>query len=320
MKKISVLVACYNEVDNVDAMAKAITDVMTRELPQYDREIVFIDNYSTDGTREHLEAICAADKHIKAIFNAANFGQLASPVYGIRQTTGDCTIGMACDFQDPPEMIPQFVHEWEAGHRIVLAQKTKSEENPFIYFLRSCYYKMIRKMSSAKMIDNCTGFGLYDKSFVDILRQIDDPRPWIRGIVGEYGSGFNLLTIPFDQPLRAKGHSSNNFYTLYDFAMLSFTTYTKVGLRIATFIGFIAGFVSLGVALWLFIMKLRHWDSYPLGYATQVILMCLFASIQLFFIGVLGEYVMNINTRVIDRPLVVEERRINFDDDKHGAL
>lgn len=313
MKTISVLIPCYNEVGNVDGIAKAVTDVMAKELPQYGREIVFIDNCSVDGTRERLEEICANDKHIKAIFNAANFGQLCSPFYGLRQTTGDCTILFCCDFQDPPEMIPQLVHEWEAGHRVVVCQKTKSEESPFMYFVRSCYYRLIRRMSSAKMIDQFTGFGLYDKTFIELLRNIDDPIPWLRGIVGEYGAGFNMSIVKYNQQLRRSGKSKNNFYTLYDLSMLSITSYTRVALRLATFIGFGMGVISTIAAVVFLILKLIFWDGYMPGFATLIILMCMFNAVQLFFIGFLGEYVMNINTRVINRPLVVEERRINFD-------
>lgn len=316
MKKISIMIPCYNEVENVDLIEMAVTNVLQEALPQYDYEILFIDNCSTDGTRDKLEAICARDKKVKAIFNVTNFGQFNSPFYGMCQTTGDCTIVMCCDFQDPVEMIPTLVSEWEKGHKVVSCIKTSSKESGVLYFLRSCYYKLIKGMSSVQMIEHFTGFGLYDKTFIALLRQLDDPIPFIRGIVAEYGAGFNMVEVEYEQPKRRAGKTHNNFYSLYDAAMLSFTSYTKVGLRLATWIGFIMGTLSLIVAAIYFIMKLCHWDIFPAGQAPIIIGIFLLGSMQLFFIGFLGEYIMNINTRVIHRPVVVEEKRINFDTDE----
>ncbi len=310
-KKISILIPCYNEVENVGPMSEAVVGIMTGDLPEYDYELVFIDNCSEDGTREKLEEICAGNPKVKAILNVTNFGQFNSPFYGMCQTTGDCTISMCCDFQDPPELIPQFVREWEKGYKIVSAIKSKSKENRFIYFLRTCYYKMIRNMSTVKMIENFTGTGLYDKDFINLLRQLDDPIPFLRGIVAEYN--FKRKEIHYEQAKRRAGKTSNNCYSLYDAAMLSITSYTKVGLRLATFFGFFASVASMIVALYYLIMKLTHWYSFTAGYAPMVIGVFLIGSIQLFFIGLMGEYILNINTRVMHRPLVVEERRINFD-------
>lgn len=311
MKKISVLIPCYNEVENVVPMSEAVTGILEGELSQYDYELVFIDNCSTDGTRDKLEEICAKNKKIKAIFNVTNFGQFNSPFYGMCQTTGDCTISMCCDFQDPVEMIPQFVKEWEDGYKIVSAIKTSSKENPFIRFLRTIYYKMIRNMSDVKMIEHFTGFGLYDKTFIELLRQLDDPMPFLRGIVAEYG--FRRKEIEYQQAKRRAGKTKNNFYTLYDAAMLSITSYTKVGLRLATILGFISSGVSLLIALVYLILKLVNWYNFQAGYAPMIIGVYVLGSLQLFFIGLLGEYILNINSRVIHRPLVVEEKRINFD-------
>lgn len=223
MKKISVLIPCYNEVENVELMSQSVVNIMDEALPMYDYEIVFIDNCSTDGTRKVLEKICLENRKIKAIFNVTNFGQFNSPFYGMCQTTGDCTISMCCDFQDPIELIPVFVHEWEKGHKIVSGIKTSSKENGLIYFLRTCYYRIIRNMSSVKMIEHFTGFGLYDKTFISILRELNDPIPFLRGIVAEYGSGFNMIEIEYEQAKRRAGKTHNNFYTLYDAAMLSIT-------------------------------------------------------------------------------------------------
>lgn len=313
MKKISILIPCFNEVDNVEPMSFAITNVLQETLSNYDYEILFIDNCSTDGTREKLEKICSENHKVKAIFNVTNFGQFNSPFYGMCQTTGDCTISMCCDFQDPVELIPKFVEEWEKGHKIVSGIKSSSKENAFIYFLRSMYYKMIKNMSDTEMIEHFTGFGLYDKTFIDILRKLDDPIPFLRGIVAEYGHGFNRIDIEYEQAKRRAGKTHNNLYSLYDAAMLSITSYTKVGLRLATILGFISSGISLLVALIYLVLKLVNWHSFQAGNAPMIIGIYVIGSLQLFFIGLLGEYILNINTRVIHRPLVVEEKRINFE-------
>lgn len=316
MKKISVMIPCFNEVENVVPMSEAVVDMMEKQLGNYDYELLFIDNCSTDGTRDKLEEICSKNKKIKAIFNVTNFGQFNSPFYGMCQTTGDCTISMCCDFQDPVELLPRFVEEWEKGHKIVSAIKTSSKENPIIYFLRTIYYRMIKSMSDTQMIEHFTGFGLYDKSFINILRELDDPIPFLRGIVAEYGHGFNRIEIEYEQAERRAGKTHNNFYSLYDAAMLSITSYTKVGLRLATFLGFISSGVSLLVALIYLVMKLTHWYDMQTGNAPMIIGIYVIGSLQLFFIGLLGEYILNINTRVIKRPLVVEEKRLNFDEEE----
>lgn len=313
MKKISIMIPCFNEIENVELMSQSVINVLEETLPNYDYELLFIDNASTDGTRDVLEKICNENSKIKAIFNVTNFGQFNSPFHGMCQTTGDCTITMCCDFQDPVELIPKFVELWEKGHRIVTGVKTTSKENPIIYFLRTCYYKLIKGMSDVKMIEHFTGFGLYDKAFISILRELDDPLPFIRGIVAEYGSGFNMVELSYEQPKRRAGKTHNNFYSLYDAAMLSITSYTKIGLRLATFMGFLSSGISMVVALVYLIMKLVNWDNFQAGNAPATIGIFVLGSLQLFFIGILGEYILNINTRVIKRPVVVEEKRINFD-------
>ena len=310
MKKISVLIPCFNETDNVIPISEAVVNEFSVHLPEYDYELVFIDNYSTDGTRQKLEQICSRNEKIKAIFNAKNFGQFNSPFYGICQTTGDCTISMCCDFQDPVNLIPRLVHEWEKGYKIVAAIKTQSEENKILRFLRSCYYKIIKKMSSVEQIEHFTGTGLYDKSFIDVLRRLDDPIPFMRGIVAELG--FRRKDIPYMQAKRRAGNTHNNWYTLYDAAMLSFTSYTKVGLRLATFLGFIFAVLDMMFALAYLVAKLIWWDRFPMGTAPLLIGIFFMGSIQLIFMGLLGEYVMSINTRMMNRPLVIEEKRINF--------
>lgn len=316
MKTISFIIPTYNEVENAAAMSKAVIEEVQKNLPGYDYEIVFIDNCSTDGTRDVIRKLCKEDPKIKAILNVTNFGQFNSPFYGICQTTGDCTICIAADFQEPVSLIPTLVHKWEEGHKVVLGIKSTSKENGLIYFLRSCYYKIIRNMSSVKMIEHFSGYGLYDRTFVALLRELDDPIPFLRGIVAEYGEGFNMTEVEFTQEKRRAGKSSNNFYSLYDAAMLSFTSYTKVGLRLATLIGFIAGVLSFIVAIVYLVLKLMYWDTFSAGYAPMTIGVFMLGSLQLFFIGFLGEYVLNINTRVIRRPVVVEEERINFKEPK----
>jgi len=310
MKKISVMIPCYNEEENVVPISKAVVDILQKELPEYDYELLFIDNCSTDRTRDLLRMICSENPKIKAILNARNFGQFNSPYHGMCQTTGDCTITMCCDFQDPVEMIPRFVAEWEKGYKIVSGIKTSSKENGFIYFLRTVYYKLIRKMSDVEMIEHFTGFGLYDQSFIRLLEDLDDPIHFIRGIVAEFG--YQRTEIAYEQPQRRAGKTHNNWYSLYDAAMLSVTSYTKVTLRLATFGGFFCSGISFLIGMVYFILKLINWQEFQAGVAPMVIGMCFIGSVQMFFIGLLGEYVMNINTRVMHRPLVVEEERINF--------
>ena len=311
MKKISVLIPCYNEVENAGPISKAVTDILEKELPQYDYELVFIDNDSTDGTRDVIRGLCKENPRIKAIFNARNFGQFNSPYYGMLQVTGDCVIEMVADFQDPVEMIPKYVHEWEKGYKIVIGIKTSSKENKFMYWLRTCYYKTIKKMSDVEQIEHFTGSGLYDREFIEILRKLDDPTPFLRGIVAELG--YKRKEIPYEQPKRRAGKTHNNFYRLYDAAMLSVTSYTKVGLRLATIFGSICAAISMIVAIVYLVMKLLHWYDFPAGMAPVLIGMCFLGSVQIFFIGLVGEDILSINSRVMKRPLVVEEERLNFD-------
>ena len=311
-KLVSIMIPCYNEVENVELMTESIINVMEEALPQYDYEIVIIDNASTDGTRDVIEKICEKNKKIKAIFNVTNFGQFNSPFYGMCQCSGDCVIPICCDFQDPVELIPIFVEKWEQGHKIVSGIKTSSKESGIMYFLRTCYYKLIKNMSDVKMIEHFTGFGLYDKTFIALLKKLDDPIPFVRGIVAEYGNGFNMIEVEYEQQQRRSGKTHNNFYSLYDAAMLSITSYTKIGLRLATFLGFACSAISIIIAIVYTMLKVTHWHSFQAGTAPLTIGVFLIGGIQLFFIGLIGEYILNINTRVIHRPVVVEEKRINF--------
>lgn len=311
MKKISILIPCYNEEENVVPISKAIVEELTKNLSDYDYELVFIDNDSKDNTRPLLREICKGNPKIKAIFNAKNFGQFNSPYYGMMQTSGDCTILMCCDFQDPIEMIPQIVAEWEKGAKIVSCIKTKSKENPIMRFMRTVYYRIIKKMSSVDQIEHFTGFGLYDKTFIDVLRNLNDPTPFLRGIVAELG--YKRVSIEYTQAKRRAGKTHNNFFTLFDAAMLSFTSYTKVGLHLVTFAGLVLSALSIFAAFIYLVLKLLYWDRFSAGFAPMIIGLFFLNAVELLFIGFVGEYVMSVNTRMMNRPLVIEEERINFD-------
>lgn len=310
-KLISVVIPTYNEQDNVVPLTDTLVKIFTEELPEYNYEIIFIDNHSKDNTKVLIRQICSRNPNVKAIFNARNFGQMRSPVYGFKQAYGDCVVRLNADFQDPPSLIPTFVREWEKGHKIVIGIKEKTEENFFMAFVRRQYYKFLRKITDIGHIENFTGFGLFDKAFVDVVRNIHDPLPYFRGMVAEFG--FEYKTILYQRPNRRAGKSKNHFYSLYDVAMIGITSYSKVVLRLAAFLGFIIGGLSFVVAIVYLILKLVHWDWFRSGIAPLVIGVFFLGGVNLFFTGLLGEYVLAINSRVLDRPLVVEEERINFD-------
>lgn len=310
MKTVSVLIPTYNEEDNVIPMCCAVREEFAKNLSRYNYEIIFIDNCSKDKTRERLELLCAGDKNVKAIFNARNFGQSRSPYYGLMQTTGDCAVRLCADFQEPVEMLHRFVEEWEKGYKIVVGIKTSSKESKVMYALRSVYYKLVKKFSDVEQIEHFTGFGLYDRTFIDVLRKLDDSAPFLRGIVAELG--WKRKDIEYVQQLRKSGKSKNNLYTLYDYAMLSVTSYTKIGIRLAVFLGAIAGFFSVVIGVLYLILKLMYWNKFPAGTAPMLIGMMFLGAVQLFFIGMIGEYILTINARLMRRPLVIEEKRINM--------
>ena len=309
MKKISISVPCYNEEENVGLMADALVKQMS-EFPQYDYEIVFIDNDSKDKTREIIRDKCSKNPKIKAIFNAKNYGQFSSPYYGILQCTGDCVISMSCDFQDPVEMIPKYLTEWENGYKIVMGQKTSSKENRLVYASRNFYYRFMRKHSDVEFLSQVTGTGLYDRDFVEIMKQIDDTRPFLRGIVAEMG--FKIKLIPFEQPKRERGKSSNNLLTYLDGAAQSLTAYTKFGCRLALGCGVFATLASILTILGFSIYKILNWDTFPMENYIFYLIIMLICSMNMFFIGVVGEYTMDANAHTRKRPLVVESERINF--------
>jgi len=310
MKHISIVTPCYNEEPNVEELYRQVLAQFDRLSDRYTYEHIFIDNASTDGTVDVLRRLAAEDKNVKIIVNAMNFGHIRSPFYGLCQATGDAVMLMVADLQDPPELIPQFLELWEQGHRVVVGVKNKSKENPVVYALRTAFYKVIKAVSETRQVENFTGFGLYDQTFIQLLRSIDDPYPYMRGLVAEYGG--DLGEVFYTQPRRMAGHTHNNFYTLYDMAMLGFVNHSKVPLRLASFIGFVCGILSLFVALAYFVYKLCNWDNFDAGIAPLVIGLFFFGSIQLFFLGIVGEYVGSILTQVRRRPLVIEKERINF--------
>lgn len=311
MKKISILVPTYNEEDNVTNVVNKLTEILNN-FKYYNYEIVFIDNCSTDNTRNILINLCKENKNVKAIFNSKNFGFTRSVFYGLTQTTGDCSILIYADFQEPPELIPEFIKEWENGYKIVIGKKLKSKENFFISFIRKFYYKLIKSISDVEQIENFHGFGLYDKDFINILRNLNDSEPYLRGIVAELG--YKIKEIYYNHKKREKGKSNFNFYRMYDLAMLGITSYSKIVLRIATMFGFLFSVITFIIGLITLIVKLINWDNYPIGMAALMVGVFFIGSIQIFFIGLLGEYILNINLRVMKRPLVIEEERINFDE------
>ena len=311
MKKISVILPTYNEEDNVIPLSKEIVNIFNNELNNYDYEIIFTDNNSIDSTREKIISLCQENKNIKAIFNAKNFGQFRSPFNAMINANGDCVILMVSDFQDPPKIIVDFVREWESGYKIVIGIKNKSKENLIMRFIRSLYYKLMKYISDIEHIEHFTGTGLYDKSFIKTISVLDDPDPYIRGIV--YELGYKIKKINYEKQNRKAGKSKNNFFTLYNIAMISITNYSKIVLRLATMIGFLFSFLSFIFGLIYFIYKIIYWHSFNVGIAPLILGVFFIGSIQLFFLGLIGEYIVNINDRLMKRPLVIEEKRINFD-------
>jgi polyisoprenyl-phosphate glycosyltransferase len=310
MPFLSIVSGCYNEEDNVDELYERVTKTLREKLPEYEYEMIMIDNASTDGTLSRLKAIAARDPRFKIIVNNRNFGINRSGYHAFLQAKGDAVVVLVSDLQDPPEMIPDFVEKWRNGYDVALAQKTSSEEFLLFFLLRKAYYRLVDRLSEVRLIENVTGFGIYDRKVVEEIRRLGDPHPYFRGLLSDLG--FRIALIPFTQPTRKRGISKNNFYTLYDFAMLGITNHSKIPLRLATFAGFCIGSFSLLVAFVYFVYKLLFWDSFRVGTAPLVIGLFFFGAVQLFFIGVIGEYIGAIHTQVLHRPPVVERERVNF--------
>lgn len=313
-KKISIISSAYNEETNIPLLYAQVKEQMQKLSAKYDYEQLVLDNASQDGTLRVLREIAAQDPHFKVIANARNFGHIRSPYYGILQCGGDAVIYMASDLQDPPAVLPQLIQKWEEGYKVVLGQKTQSKESPLFFMVRKFYYWLLNLVndSGTDLPANCTGFGLYDKCVVDELRKLNEPYPYLRGLVCELG--YARALVPFLQPVRERGFTKNNFYTLYDNAMIGFTNHTKVPLRLAALGGFVLGGISLLLALIYLVLKLLFWDKFPMGTAPILLSVLLFSSVQLFFIGIIGEYIGAILTQVLHRPLVIEKERINFKD------
>ncbi|SAL51150.1 glycosyl transferase [Caballeronia sordidicola] len=308
-KLISIVTPCYNEEGNVEELYRRIAKVM-ENLP-YEYEHICIDNCSTDSTVAKLKVLAAQDKRLKIIINARNFGHITSPYHALLQSHGDACILIASDLQDPPEMIVDFVRKWEEGFKTVLAVKPESEESTVMFFIRKTYYRMISRISEVSLVNNATGAGLFDKVVIEILRKLQDPYPYFRGLLCEIG--FPIATVPFKQPRRQRGVTKNNFYTLYDIAMLGITNHSKVPLRLMAMGGFLLAIISMLAALGFLIAKLIFWNSFQLGVAPILIGMFFFGAIQMLFIGLLGEYIGSIHTKIRNMPLVIESERINFD-------
>ncbi|MEA4925058.1 MAG: glycosyltransferase family 2 protein [Syntrophomonadaceae bacterium] len=313
MKLISIVTPCYNEEDNVEEVYKQVKAVFGA-LPEYKYEHIFIDNSSNDRTVEILKSLANKDNNIKIIVNTRNFGHVTSGYHALLEAKGDAVISIVADLQDPPEMIIEYIAKWEEGYKIVVGVKTASKESRLMYLIRNTYYNLIGKLSEIELIKNYTGFGLYDKEVIQILREIDDPYPYFRGLISFIG--FEIYQIEYTQPARKRGTTKNNFYTLFDLAMLGITNHSKVPLRLATMTGFVLGALSLVVAFFYLILKLIMWNEFQAGSAPVVIGLFFFASVQLFFIGIVGEYVGSIQTQVMKRPLVVEKERVNFKQEK----
>ena len=309
MKKISIVTPCYNEEDNVELLYKQIKEVFLK-LGAYEYEHLFIDNASNDRTQEILRRLAGADKNVKVIINTRNFGHIRSPYYAFTLSNGDAVITLSSDLQDPPELIAKFLRKWEDGYKVVLGIKTNSSESWLMFAVRKLYYRLINGLAEVRIVKNSTGFGLYDKKVVEVLRKLDDPFPYFRGLVSELG--FEAARVEYFQPTRKRGLTKNNFYTLYDLGILGIINHSKVPLRLAVFAGFFMAIVSLLVAFVYFVYKLVYWDSFSVGIAPVVIGLFLFFSVQLVFLGIIGEYIGAIYTQILKRPLVIEKERINF--------
>ncbi len=310
MKLISIVTPCFNEAENVGELHARLKNVRD-QLPQYRFEHIFIDNASTDDTVARIKHLISIDPAVRLIVNARNFGHIRSPYYAVMQATGDAVVCMASDLQDPPELLPEMIRAWEKGFRVVAGVKSVSRESKAMWIVRSMYYRVARKMADVPLLEHFTGFGVYDRSVIDILRGMDDPYPYFRGLIAEMG--FEIARVPYDQPGRKRGITKNNFYTLYDLAMLGIVNHSKIPIRLATMAGFALSLISFIISLTYLILKLVLWDQFQLGTAPLLIGMFFFGSVQIFFIGLIGEYVASIHTQVKGRPLVVERERVNFD-------
>ena len=317
MKTISIVVPTYNEELNIQNVYKRVCELFQTQLKNYRMELLFIDNASQDSTRQLIEELTRKDERVQAIFNATNFGFSKSSFYGLSQAEGDAAVLMYADMQDPPEVIPQMVEKWEQGHRIVVGIKSKSKENKLMYFIRGIYYKILTKISETEHIEQFDGFGLYDASFIKELRKLKDPLPYLRGLVAEIG--FERAEVEYEQNKRLKGKTSFNFMRYYDVAMLGLTSSSKAVMRMATFLGMGLSLICFILAIATLILKLVNWNYFDVGTAAIIIGIFFVGGVQTFFLGFLGEYIVNINIRTMQHPVVVEDRRINMRRNAEGT-
>lgn len=309
MTFISIVTPCYNEVENVEDLYRQIKTIMA-EVADLEYEQIYIDNASTDGTVAILRRLAVEDKRVKVILNTRNFGHIRSPYHGLLEGGGDAVILMASDLQDPPALIPLFIKKWKEGYKVVMGVKIKSEETPIFYALRTLYYRTLQAFAETELVEHATGFGLYDQEVIRTLRSLQDPYPYFRGLIAELG--YERATIAYDQPKRVRGITKNNFYTLYDMAMLGLTNHSRLPLRLAAMIGFLSSLISFLVGMVYLIYKLVDWQNFSLGLAPVILGLFFMGSIQLFFLGIVGEYIGAIYIQVLKRPLVIEKERINF--------
>jgi glycosyltransferase involved in cell wall biosynthesis len=310
VKTVSIITPCYNEEANVQELYRRVRAEMVK-LGKYRYEHIFIDNSSQDQTVAVLKGIASRDHNVKIILNTRNFGHIRSPIHAFLQAQGDAVIGIVADLQDPPELIPEMLSKWEEGYSMVLCIKRNSEENPVMFWLRKKFYQMVQRLSTIETFENFTGFGLYDRKVVEAVRVFGDPYPYFRGMIAEIG--LPHYELPYDQPVRKRGITKNNFYTLWDIAMLGITNLSKVPLRLVTFLGFAGSVMSLLTALGYLAYKLMFWANFTVGVAPLVIGLFFLGSVQLLSMGILGEYIGSIHTQVQKRPYVIEKGRVNFE-------
>jgi len=305
---VSVVSPTFNEVDNIDLFLERVRAVLERMRLQY--EVIIIDNDSSDGTIEKLRNHAQQDKKLKVILNESNFGHIRSPYHGLLQATGDVVVFIASDLQDPPELIPSYLEKWQSGNKAIYAVKSSSQESKFVYWLRTLYYQVLGRLSPVKLIPHATGSGMFDKSVIERLRKLNEPLPYFRGLLPELG--YQIATVEFDQPTRKGGQTKNSIWSLFDMALLGMTTLSKAPIRIATALGFIVAILSIFVSVTYVALKLFLWQSVDFGITPLIFGVFFLGALQLILLGLIGEYVLALLTRVKNYPLVLEKERLNF--------
>lgn len=316
MKLISIITPCLNEEENIEIIYEKVKSFFSRKN-NYKYEHIFIDNKSEDETRNILKEISSKDKNVKVILNTRNFGQWASPFYALQQSTGDAGVLLVADLQDPPELLEDFIKSWEEGYKTVVAIKKNTQGNKISFYLRNFFYKLLNKFSNIELFENFMGFGLYDRSVINILKKFDEPEPYLRGIIADIN--YKVKKVYYTHQKRVKGKTKNNFITLIDLALVAFTSYSKFPLRIISIFAFIFSFISLLVGMIYTVYKILFWDTFATGIAPLILLMSVFFSLTFIFLGIIAEYINSINNRFKARPMVIEEERINFEDPRKDS-